>query len=273
MKGKIILITGASGGIGGAVARAFAAQGARLLLVGRQAKPLIELIATLRADGAEARLLLADLLTSDPAEVARQAIKTYGSLDGIVNCAGVQYFGPGAAEPATATAQTFAINTVAPIQLIQALLPHLQSRPRAHIVNVGSIFGSIGFPCFASYSASKFALRGYSEALRRELAGGPVRVHYVAPRYTRTPFNGEAVARMAEALGMHQDTPAQVAEQVLAAVTRNAADTYLGWPEKIFVRLNAILPRLVDLALIRQGRQMLPFVRPKLVESPQEIQA
>lgn len=267
MKGKIILITGAGGGIGGAVARAFAAQGARLLLLGRKAQPMMEFVAQLRAEGIEARLLLADLLISDPVDVARQAIKVYGSLDGIVNCAGVQHFGSGADESATATAETFAINTVAPIQLIQALLPHLQNRPHAHIVNVGSIFGSIGFPCFATYSASKFALRGYSEALRRELAGGPVRVHYVAPRFTRTPFNGEAVTRMSEALGMNQDSPEDVARQIVAAVARDAADTYLGWPEKLFVRLNAILPRLVDRALIRQGRQMLPFARRKLVES------
>lgn len=267
MKGKIILITGAGGGIGGAVARALAAQGARLLLLGRTSGPLMERVAALRAEGFEARPILADLLTSDPALVARQAIAAYGQLDGIVNCAGVQHFGEGAEESAEATAETFAINTVAPIQLIQALLPHLKSRPQAYVINVGSIFGSIGFPCFATYSASKFALRGYSEALRRELAGGPVRVHYVAPRYTRTPFNGTAVSQMSEALGMNQDTPEDVAEQLAAAVARNAADTYLGWPEKFFVRLNAVLPRLVDRALIRQGRRMLPFARRNLAES------
>ncbi len=70
-----------------------------------------------------------------------------------------------------------------------------------------------------------------------------------------------------DALGMNQDSPEDVARQIVAAVARDAADTYLGWPEKLFVRLNAILPRLVDRALIRQGRQMLPFARRKLVES------
>ena len=153
---------------------------------------------------------------------------------------------------------------LAPIHLIQALLPHLRARPLAHVVNVGSIFGSIGFPCFASYSASKYALRGYSEALRRELADSRVRVHYVAPRYTRTGFNQEPVARMAEALGMRQDSPEDVAAQTLAAIARDAADTFLGWPEKLFVRINALLPRLVDKALSRQARQMRPFLRRRL---------
>ncbi|MBS0372122.1 MAG: SDR family oxidoreductase [Proteobacteria bacterium] len=267
MKDKTILITGASGGIGRALARSFASAGARVVLLGRQSRPLIELVATLRAEGHEARLVIADLLTTPPTDVARKAINAFGSLDGVINCAGVQHFGLSADQSAAATAETFAVNTVAPIQLIQALLPHLQGRPEAHIVNVGSIFGSIAFPCFATYSASKFALRGYSEALRRELAGGPVQVHYVAPRYTRTAINSEAVAHMADALGMHQDSPEAVAEQVLAAVLHKAADTYLGWPEKLFVRLNAILPRLVDRALIRQGRQMRPFARRHLAES------
>ena len=72
------------------------------------------------------------------------------------------------------------------------------------------------------------------------------------------------VATMAQALGMRQDTPEDVAAQTLAAISRNAADTFLGWPEKLFVRLNALLPRLVDKALSRQARQMRPFLRRRL---------
>ncbi|MCB1954060.1 MAG: SDR family oxidoreductase [Rhodocyclaceae bacterium] len=261
MKGKTLLVTGAAGGIGSAIVLAFAAEGCRLVLLGRQPAALAALAAAARAAGADARPLVADLLTQDPADIARQAVAAFGCLDGIVNCAGVQHFGLAAEEPATASARTFAVNTVAPIQLTQALLPHLQGRPVAHVVNVGSIFGSIGFPCFATYSASKFALRGYSEALRRELAGGPVRVHYVAPRYTRTGLNRDAVVRMAEALGMNQDSPQTVAERVLASVRRGAADVYLGWPERLCVRINALFPRLVDGALIRQAGRMRPFAQ------------
>lgn len=267
MKDKVFLLSGAGGGIGSAVAHAFAARGARLVLMGRRPQPLAALSTKLSVMGVEARPLLADLLTADLAAVTRDAIAAFGHLDGIVNCAGVQHFGLAADEPAAATADSFAVNVVAPIQLIQAVLPHLQQRPRAHVVNVGSIFGSIGFPCFASYSASKFALRGYSEALRRELSGGPVHVHYVAPRYTRTAFNREPVARMAAELGMRQDSAEAVARQVVEAVARDAADTYLGWPEKLFVRINAVLPRVVDRALVRQASRMRPFARRALAES------
>ena len=143
--------------------------------------------------------------------------------------------------------------------MTNALLPHLLKKGKGQIVNLGSIFGSIGFPCFASYSASKFALRGFSEALRRELTGTGIGVTYVAPRFTRTAFNRSAVTRMANALKMNQDDPESVAASVIAAIERNDRERYLGWPEKLFVRINSILPRLVDPRLIKQVDLMRPF--------------
>jgi len=153
----------------------------------------------------------------------------------------------------------FNINTLAPMALTHAVLPHMLDKRFGRIVNVGSIFGSIGFPCFASYSASKYALRGFSEALRRELAGTGVGVTYVAPRFTRTPFNNAVVSRMADALKMNQDDPESVAADVIATIEANGTDRYLGWPEKLFVRINAIFPRLVDGSLMKQVDQMRPF--------------
>ena len=189
----------------------------------------------------------------------QEAIGQAGGVDILINCAGVQNFGFSAAEAPTDTATLFNINTIAPVSLANALLPHMLSKGRGQIVNVGSIFGSIGFPCFASYSASKFAMRGYSEALRRELAGSGIGVTYVAPRFTKTAFNRGVVARMADALNMNQDSPESVAASVIAAIDGDASDRYFGWPEKLFVRINAILPRLVDQSLIKQVDLMRPF--------------
>lgn len=261
ISGSTILITGASGGIGGAIAHELAGRGARLLLVNRNRPRLEAFAATLRQGGAEVMTLIGDL--AEPGEVARlaaQALGQAGHIDILINCAGVQTFGFAAGEVATDTTALFQVNTIAPITLINALLPHMLQRGKGQIVNLGSIFGSIGFPCFATYSASKFALRGFSEALRRELAGTGVGVTYVAPRFTRTAFNRSAVTRMANALKMNQDEPEHVAARVVAAIERDECERYLGWPEKLFVRINALLPRLVDPSLTKQAGRMRPFV-------------
>lgn len=255
-----ILITGASGGIGGAIARRLASAGASLILVDRDGERGERLAAELRAAGAKALVLAGDLSQPGvPERLAEDAIRHAGSIDILINCAGVQNFGFSAAESAADTSRLFNVNTIAPISLINAVLPHMLARGRGRIVNLGSIFGSIGFPCFASYSASKFALRGFSEALGRELAGSGVGVTYIAPRFTRTPFNSGVVARMADALKMNQDDPESVAASVIEAIAEDRRERYLGWPEKLFVRINAIFPRLVDPALIKQADQMRPF--------------
>ena len=255
-----ILITGASGGIGGAIARQLAQRGATLILINRDSDKLAAFAAELRASGGKVIPLAGDLATpGEPARLVQTALDQAGTVDILVNCAGVQNFGFFAEESAADTATLFNINTIAPIALTNALLPHLLKKGKGQIVNLGSIFGSIGFPCFASYSASKFALRGFSEALRRELTGTGIGVTYVAPRFTRTAFNRSAVTRMANALKMNQDDPESVAASVIAAIERNDRERYLGWPEKLFVRINSILPRLVDPRLIKQVDLMRPF--------------
>jgi short-subunit dehydrogenase len=260
ISGSTILITGASGGIGGAIARQLAQRGATLILVNRDGDKLEAFANELRAAGGKVIPLVGDLATpGEPARLVQDALVQAGTIDILINCAGVQNFGFFADESAADTATLFNINTIAPIALTNAVLPHMLKKGKGQIVNLGSIFGSIGFPCFASYSASKFALRGFSEALRRELAGTGVGVTYVAPRFTRTAFNRSAVTRMANALKMNQDEPESVAASVIATIERDGQERYLGWPEKLFVRINSILPRLVDPSLIKQVDLMRPF--------------
>jgi short-subunit dehydrogenase len=255
-----ILITGAGGGIGGAIARQLAARRASLILVDRDAERGEQLAGELRTAGGKVQVLSGDLTQEGvPARLAADAIRLAGGIDILINCAGVQNFGFFANEAVADTTTLFKVNTLAPINLINAVLPHMLAKKRGQIVNVGSIFGSIGFPCFASYSASKFALRGFSEALRRELKDSGVGITYVAPRFTKTPFNRKVVARMADALKMNQDEPASVAASVINAIEHDRLDRYLGWPEKLFVRINSIFPRLVDSSLMKQVEQMRPF--------------
>lgn len=255
-----ILVTGASGGIGRAVALELAKKGAVLMLAGRRQAKLDALCREVEGVGGRAYAAPFDLAQSGATEaLANHAREHLGEVDVLVNCAGTLNFNLFADESAQDLENLWRTNVLAPMLLTRALLPAMIARGCGRIVNVGSIFGSIGFACFASYSASKFAMRGFSEALRRELEGSGVEVTYVAPRYTKTPLNEGAVSRMAAAVKMNTDEPAWVAERIVRAIEQKNKDRYLGWPEALFVRINAVLPRLVDAALRRQNVQMRAF--------------
>lgn len=255
-----ILVTGATGGIGRHVALALSKKGAVLMLAGRSSAKLDALRREIEQAGGRAYIAACDLAQAGaPEELARQARAKLREVDVLVNCAGILNFDLFADESAHEMEKLWRTNVLAPMALTRALLPAMIAQAHGRIVNVGSIFGSMGFACFASYSASKFAMRGFSEALRRELAGSGVGVTYVAPRYTKTALNDGAVSRMAAAVKMNTDEPGWVAERIVRAIEQDRKDVYLGWPEALFVRINAILPRLVDAALRRQNDQMRAF--------------
>lgn len=257
-----ILLTGAGGGIGTPVARNLAAAGARLFMVGRdEIGP--QLAEELRAQGADAHYQFVDLLAAGVAqEVAQAAQQTLGGVDLLINLAGAMSFESFAAEDPHVTERLLHLNTLVPMQLTHAVLPGMLAQRSGRIVNIGSIFGSIGFAYFATYSATKFAMRGFSEALRRELDGSGVGVTYIAPRAVKTPLNTDAVLRMAEVVKMKLDDPETVARTIVAAIRGERNEAYLGWPEKLFVRINALLPRVVDNGVRKQNRQAADFVQP-----------
>jgi short-subunit dehydrogenase len=246
-----IVLTGAAGGIGSAVARQLASSGAALLLTDLRQEPLDRLASDLRAGGATVRTVAADI-ASDAGRAALAAAARECRSNVLINAAGINPFGLFDEQSASDVGKAFAINTLAPILLCQALLPVLREQPSAHIVNVGSTFGSIGFPGFAVYSASKFAVRGFSEALRRELADTAVRVHYVAPRATRTALATDRVRDMNAELGVGMDSPEVVARGIESVLRSERAELLLGTPERLFAKINALLPAVVDRSLRRQ---------------------
>src|SRR5581483_5969305 len=125
-------------------------------------------------------------------------------------------------------------------------LPAMKRRGAGQIVNVGSILGSIGLAYFATYSSSKAGLRLFSEAMRRELAGTGIVVTYVAPRAARTSLITQKLAQYADLTGMAIDEPDEVARRIVDAIAHDKTDVYLGTAERIFVKLNGAVPRLVD---------------------------
>lgn len=258
------ILTGANGGIGSATALALAQGGARLLLVGRQAAALARLAHQVEAGGGEAHVVSADVAQAEAHErVVQEAQRLLGGVDLLINNAGLLDFTPFEGQDPRALEQLLQVNVVAPIALTRAVLPLLLAQGRGRIVNVGSIFGSIGFPYFAAYSASKFALRGFSEALRRELHGSGIGVTYVAPRATRTALNSSAVNDMNAALKVATDAPETVGAAIARAIEKDRKDVYLGRAEAFFVRLNALLPRWVDAGLHKDNARRREFALSK----------
>lgn len=254
----IALITGGAGGIGKAIAAQLLTQGASVLLVGRNRAALQAVAVSLSAHAERVSYYAADLTNStERSALCRHAQTWRGGINTLINNAGTHYFKPFEQHSAGEIGSTLSINIEAPMQLCLQLLPHLRKLPAASILNIGSVFGGIGYPGYVAYSATKFALRGFSEALRRELAHTNIKVAYCAPRATRTAFNSDAVEHMNAALGVAMDSPESVARAVCALLNGKRTEVVLGWPEKLFVRINAVLPAVVDKAI----RKQLPLIQ------------
>lgn len=250
LDGTLCVLTGASGGIGRALAAELARAGARLILAGRDYAALCRLQSELPA-GCAAALCAGDL--TDPRmrdDLAALAAELDAAV--LINLCGGNRFGLLAEQSDDDVRELVAVNLTAPIALTRRMLPHLARRSQAMVVNVGSALGAIGHPGYVLYGATKFGLRGFSEALGRELADGPVRVIHVAPRATRTTMNTPAAAAMNRTLGSTEDPPARVAAHIAQAMRRGARRTAIGWPERLFARVNQVWPGLVDRAIARQ---------------------
>lgn len=254
LQGKRVLLTGASGGIGYPLALALAARGALLVLVDLDGNRLEEIAREIAVKGGKAVAMAVNLQADTAPQTVTQAIKLLGGLDILINNAGILDFTRFQDQSPQRITQTMALNAIVPMQLAHAALAHFAPRNGGHIVNVGSAFGSIGFPHYAAYSASKFALRGFSEALRRELLDSDIKVTYIAPRATRTRLNSAATERMMAASGMAMDDPEAVAAMIVKAIEQEKREVFIGRPESIFARLNGVLPGLVDLGLKKQTR-------------------
>lgn len=258
-----VLLTGATGGIGMAVAAELLRHGAALLLAARSPAQLATLARRLGRDAAtQARIewFAADL--DDPAAIAglRDAALAWRA-NVLVHAAGTPSFGRFAELDAEHLERCLRTNLLAPMRLAQALLPGFGALPKAQLILVGSALGRIGLPGFSVYSAAKFGLRGFAEALRRELRGTPVRVQYLGPRSTRTRFNDERVEAYNRATGTAMDGPAEVARALRALLESEAAERFVGFPERLAVRLNGAMPALLDGAF-HKHRLALPGTGP-----------
>jgi short-subunit dehydrogenase len=256
LEDKTIVLTGAAGGMGELIAEALAARGAKLVLTDLNEQRLGQIVGRL---GAEHTMVTADLSTEEGREDLLDVCRERQEIDILINAAGMSEYALFEKQAAARIELMMTINLIVPMLLCQGLLPLLKNRPEAAIVNIGSTFGSIGHPGFATYCASKFGLRGFTETLRREFSDTGVQVFYIAPRATQTDMNSEAVVQLNQALGNTMDKPEVVVDNLMRMLcSKPGGDYFLGWPEKLFVRLNGLLPKVVDAAL---GKQLTTIKR------------
>jgi short-subunit dehydrogenase len=259
LTGKRAILTGASGGIGRAMAMEMAKAGVRLALASRNADALNAVASDVRTGGGEAVVVSFDVTKpEDRVRLVSTAVEKLGGLDLLVNNAGIGSWGHFSSSTPEIMRQVMEVNFFGPIELTRLAVPHLMKGTEPAVVNVTSMCGRKGMPAWPEYSASKFALVGMSEAWRGEFARFDVDVITVVPGMTDSGFqnnwlrtDGKADLRFEEGM-----TPADVAAGVVDAVRRNRREVVLGREARRLLRFNRFFPRLTNWLIARKVRKL-----------------
>jgi short-subunit dehydrogenase len=259
LSGARTILTGASSGIGQALALRLAEQKCRLVLASRQKERLAELAATIQQRGGEAHVVPTDVADGGQrARLIETAAATLGGLDVLINNAGVGAVGPFAEASEERLRRIFEVNFFAGTELTRLALPHLRRGSNPMLVNIASILGLRAIPNHTEYCASKFALVGWSEGLRPELALQGIHVLVVCPGTIETEFQANLleyrVPRPRRMRGMSADRCARIIVRAMRA-RRNEVVITAG--AKLVDWLNRLSPRLMDwlVAMYAQRRR------------------
>lgn len=251
----VVLITGASSGIGRMTALALADAGARLALVARRTDRLAAVVEEVRARGGTAEMFLCDVTVPEAVGAAVQGcLSRYGRIDVLVNNAGAGFFATIEQTTAEDLDAVLAVNLKGTFHGIRAVLPVMRRQKSGHIINVASTAGRRGSPYVGAYCAAKFAVVGLTESLRVELLGSGIRVSLVCPGATRTEFFRVARRRTPHHEGLvgPVESAERVAARIACLVERPCAEV-MAQPirRKIFLALNLVAPALVDRLVAR----------------------
>lgn len=251
------VLTGATGGIGQAIAHQLAPHCEQLVLLGRDKTKLEALQKILSDINPNIYILAGDISDDQTHQELQTIVKSIGGINLLINNAGTSQFKSFIKQSNEEIQGLLNTNLMAPILLTKSLVPAMLLEPKAQIINIGSIFGYLGFPGFTAYCTSKFGLRGFSQSLRRELSDTKIAVRYFAPRATRTGINSDAVTQMNQELKTNSDTPEFVALELMKFLKTSTFEKRLGAKESFFVFMNQLFPAIPDKAILGQ----LPIIK------------
>ncbi len=233
-----VLLTGGRGGLGSMIAGQLRNRGAIVKTAGKD-------------EGEDMRVDFSDM--DDVGKFCEDLSRM--PVDILINNAGLQYFGRTHEQTAPHLHAMIAVNLESPLLLARAVLPGMLARKNGRIVNIGSAFAGIPFPHFSVYSATKAAMRAFSQSIRREYAGTGIGVTYIAPRALRTGMSAGPVHELMLRTKSAMDLPETVANKIVSAIELDKNEMGIGMAENMFSRLNGLLPGVVDRAL-RQSRDI-----------------
>jgi len=252
-RNKVVLVTGASSGIGRETALGFAAAGADLVLVARRAKMLAQVATQIRKMGARVMVAPADVTkTSEVAACFAKAVKRFGSIDIVVNNAGVLIPSEVATMKGADLQAMLDVNLFGALYVIQQAVKLMRAQGRGHIVNVASLAGRRGFSPVGGYCASKFGLIGLTEALRTELVGERIHVSIVLPGVVDTPMatsanqDSEHGGYWPQALNM---PPSWVVWSIFLAIRFRLTEIAVPPGSALLEKLGALAPGTTDTLL------------------------
>jgi short-subunit dehydrogenase len=270
LRGSTALVTGASAGIGLAVARRLAQSGANVALAARRAEPLEEAAAALRAMGVKALAVPTDVARLEALEaLVERAIGEFGTIDVLVNNAGVEAFAQYEELPPARIAETINVNLTAALLLTRLVVPHMLKAGRGHIVNMASTAGKFGTVFGATYGTTKAGLINFTQAIRAEYRGRGVSASVICPGFTD---QGGIYDRMREQSGRRSPflvgstTTDRVAAAVIRAIERDKPELMVNWPPlrpimsfaAAFPTLGGTLIRLATFRFLKRVAQTNP---------------
>jgi len=252
MKDKVVIITGASSGIGKACAEAFGKAGAKIVITGRRLDALQQVSDALTSQGIDNLAIVADVsVETDNEKVVQQTLDRYGKIDVLINNAGITMRAMFEEVDLSVIRQVMDINFYGTVYATKYALPHIL-KTKGSIIGISSIAGYRGLPVRCGYSASKFAMQGFLEALRTELLHKEVHVMVACPGFTTSNIRNSALVKDGSVGGetvRDEDkmmSAEEVAQHILKATVRRKRDLILTGQGKITVFLNKWFPSLMD---------------------------